>query len=169
MSIRGVIVQGSSRSKGNTYQISSFVQDNSGFDIVDLKSKQIGQFDYEFKNQNDDFIPLIREIVANYDIIIFVTPVYWYAMSGIMKVFFDRITDCLQLEKKIGRDLRGKATAMISCGSDQELKKGFNMPFVESANYLGMNYLGDVHCWIEDTEIPEKVKQDLIDFITTII
>jgi len=147
MNNRGVIIQGSSRSNGNTNKIATFIQSKTGFDIIDLKSKRIANFDYEFKNQDDDFLPLMTKIVHNYDIIIFATPVYWYAMSGIMKTFFDRITDCIKIEKEIGRKLKGKTMGMISCGSDSALKKGFEMPFVESANYLKMHYLGNIHTW----------------------
>ena len=165
MKIKGVIIQGSSRSNGNTNKITSFVQKKTGFDIIDLKSKQIGEFDYNFKNKADDFLPLMVEIVNKYDTIIFATPVYWYSMSGIMKNFFDRITDCLKIEKEIGRKLRGKTMGMISCGSDSEIKKGFEMPFVESANYLGMHYLGDIHTWMENELISESLKKELNTFI----
>jgi multimeric flavodoxin WrbA len=165
MNTKGVILQGSSRSDGNTNKIVTFIKDKTGFDTIDLKSKHISYFDYDFKNQEDDFIPLMNEIVNNYDIIIFATPVYWYAMSGIMKIFFDRITDCLKVEKEIGRKLRGKTMGMISCGSDSELKEGFEMPFIESANYLGMHYLGSIHTWIENEMISESVQKQLNTFI----
>jgi len=165
MNNKGVIIQGSSRSNGNTNKIATFIKDKTGFDIIDLKSKHINSFDYDFKNQDDDFIPLMNEIVNKYDTIIFASPVYWYSMSGIMKIFFDRITDCLKVEKEIGRKLRGKTMGMISCGSDSELKKGFEMPFIESANYLGMHYIGNIHTWIENEIISESLKKELITFI----
>ena len=165
MKLKGVIIQGSSRSKGNTAEIVSFLQERTGFESIDLKSKNIGAFDYNFENEGDDFLPLMKEIVYNYDTLIFATPVYWYSMSGIMKNFFDRISDCLKTEKELGRMLRGKNMGMVSCGSDAELKKGFEMPFVESANYLGMNYLGNMHTWIENESIPESLKKDLSIFI----
>lgn len=165
MKVKGVIIQGSSRCDGNTGDIVSFIQERSGFDRIDLISKQIGPFDYNFKNRDDDFLPLMAEIVNNYDTIIFATPVYWYSMSGIMKNFFDRISDCLKTEKELGRKLRGKNMGLVSCGSDPELKKGFVMPFVESANYLGMNYLGNIHTWIENESIPNALKKGLNTFI----
>lgn len=164
MNLKGVLIQGSSRSNGNTNKIVSFIQKETSFDIIDLKSKKIGEFDYDFKNRDDDFLSLMKEIVT-YDIIIFATPVYWYSMSGIMKNFFDRITDCLKIEKEIGKKLRGKTMGMVSCGSDAALIKGFEMPFVESANYLGMHYLGSIHTWIENELISESLKEDLSTFI----
>ncbi len=165
MQKKGVIIQGSSRSEGNTNIISKYIQEKTGFDIIDLKSKEISSFDYDFNNQGDDFIPLMKEIVDNYDVLIFATPVYWYSMSGIMKNFFDRISDCLKTEKDTGRKLRGKSMAMISCGSDSELKEGFEMPFRESANYLGMHYIGNIHTWFENELISETLKIELNTFI----
>ena len=164
MGKKGVIIQGSSKSAGNTNKIVLYLQEQTGFDFIDLKSKQIGSFDYEFKNKDDDFKPLMESIVNQYDTIIFATPVYWYTMSGIMKNFFDRISDCLIIEKEIGRKLRGKSMGLISCGSDATIKDGFNMPFVESAHYLGMEYLGDVHTWIEAETIPAIVAKELSNF-----
>lgn len=161
---KGIIILGSSRSNGNTYKVTSFLKEKSGFDLIDLKSLNINGFDYDFNNQNDDFMPLMKNIVSNYKTIVFATPVYWYAMSGIMKIFFERITDCLKIEKDIGRKLRGKSLAVISCGSDEELMNGFNMPFEESARYLGMNYVGDIHTWIEEDRIPDKLKVKLSAF-----
>ncbi|TSE11041.1 flavodoxin family protein [Aquimarina algiphila] len=165
MNKKGVLIQGSSRSKGNTNIIVSYIKERTGFDVIDLKSKRISAYDYESENIDDDFIPLMKEIVDTYDIIIFATPVYWYAMSGDMKIFFDRITDCLKIEKEIGRKLRGKIMGMVSCGFDAELKNGFTMPFIESANYLGMHYLGDIHTWIEGGAISESLQKKLNSFI----
>ncbi|WP_430411606.1 flavodoxin family protein [Kordia sp.] len=165
---KGVIILGSANSNGETRKIVSYISDKTNYPIIDLKQKNISEFDYEFKNRNDDFHPLIKEIVDTYDIIIFATPVYWYSMSGIMKTFFDRISDCLKIEKETGRKLRGLEMAVVSCGSDKKLKNGFHMPFIETAKYLGMNYVSDVHCWIEDNDIPISVKNDLNEFVKSI-
>lgn len=99
--------------------------------------------------------------ISEYDRLIFVTPVYWYSMSGIMKNFFDRITDCLIVEKELGRKLRGKSMGAISCGSDDSQTLGFFEPFRKSAEYLGMQYIGDVHTWI-DREKPSDHNRAII-------
>lgn len=165
---KAIILLGSSNSKGETYQMVKYISDQTTYPIVDLKTKNILPFDYDFNNRHDDFLPLIKEIVDQYELVIFATPVYWYTMSGTMKIFFDRISDCLKTEKETGRKLRGMQMAVVSSGSDMMLKEGFYMPFKESANYLGMKYVGDVHCWLENDTIPAKVKQNLDDFIKTI-
>ena len=90
-----MILLGSSNSKGDTFIVSEYLSGKTNFPIIDLKSKLIKPFDYEFENSDDDFLPLIKNIVSHYQIIIFATPVYWYTMSGTMKIFFDRLSDCL--------------------------------------------------------------------------
>ncbi len=44
-------------------------------------------------------------------------------------------------------------------------KEDFEMPFVESANYLGMKYIGSIHSWLENDSIPSHVKRNLNGFI----
>lgn len=62
-------------------------------------------------SRNDDYLNLMKQILDKYETLILATPVYWYSMSGIMKVFFDRLTDLLTIEKELGRKLRGKKIA----------------------------------------------------------
>jgi multimeric flavodoxin WrbA len=163
-----LIIQGSSRSDGNTNKVIEVLRKEAEFDLLDLNTKRIGPFDYEFNNQDDDFLPIIKAIAEYYDVIVFATPVYWYSMSGIMKNFFDRISDCLKIEKETGRKLRGKSMAMISCGSDRDQVPGFEVPFKMSAEYLGMNYLGNIHTWLEDDIIPDSLITELKAFTQTL-
>lgn len=162
--MRKVIIQGSSKSNGNTNQIAKLIQKEQEFDLINLKNYSIGQFDYDFNNSHDDFLPLIRTI-TDYDLILFMTPVYWYSMSGFMKTFFDRITDCLKIEKETGRRLSGKYMAAISCGSEKKATEGFFVPFELSAHYLGMQYLGDLHTWIEKEKPNKEVISNVQRFI----
>jgi len=163
---KGIIILASSKSQGETRQLADYLSKKLNHPVIDLNQKTIGHFDYEFKNSDDDFLPIIREIVENYELILFATPVYWYTMSGLLKVFFDRFSDCLKKEKELGRKLRGRQMAVLSCGYDKELKPGFYIPFRETANYLGMQYVADVHGWVrEKGEISEEVKVCLDDFV----
>ncbi|TGV03016.1 flavodoxin family protein [Flavivirga rizhaonensis] len=165
---KSVIIQASSRSHGDTNKIVNYIAKNNDMDVIDLRTKNIGHYDYEYKNKGDDFLGLITHIIETYDTIIFATPVYWYSMSGILKVFFDRISDLIRVHKDTGRKLRGKNMTMISSSNSDDLKEGFSMPFVESANYLGMNYLGDIHVYIENDFINNEVKLKIDTFIETI-
>ena len=160
----GVIIQASSRSKGNTFKIVAYLQELTAFDVIDLNQKKINHFDYEIKNQDDDFNALFKNIVQNYETIVFATPIYWYTMSGLLKVFMDRISDFLQIEKDFGRLLRGKQLAVLSCSNVDNLFEGFTMPFIETANYLGMHYKGHIHTWIENDDIPDNVKAIIREF-----
>ena len=160
-----VIIQGSSKSNGNTNRVVDYLNKNNDFDIIDLKTKNIGSFEYDFSNANDDFIPLMETIIQKYDTIIFATPVYWYSMSGTLKTFFDRLSDLLHYKKELGRQMRGKKIAMISNSGENDLKNGFTMPFIESANYLGMNYLGDAHTWF--TKDGSEIDSDALKNIDT--
>jgi len=140
-----VIILGSSRSKGNTAKVASIISEKHKIDVIDLNDYSISYYDYESKNLGDDFLSLIKSIIAKYDTLIFATPVYWYNMSGIMKVFFDRFSDLIRIEKETGRKLRGKNMFVISNSHDDKIDKSFYIPFQKSAEYLGMNYTGELH------------------------
>ncbi len=144
---------GSARSNGNTRLVVDHLAQEKNIPIIDLNDYTIGYFDYTHENQTDDFLPLMERLIAEYDTFIFATPVYWYSMSAQMKTFFDRISDLLKIRKPLGRQLRGKTMASISCSGHDDLVEGFEMPFRESADYLGMKYLGHLHTYVEEEGI----------------
>ena len=160
-----VIIQGSSRSHGDTHKIVNYIASKNNIDVIDLYTKNIGHYDFDYKNSDDDFIDLITNVIENYDTIIFATPIYWYSMSGILKVFFDRISDLIRIHKDTGRKLRGKSMAMLSCSNSGDAINGFSMPFSESAKYLGMHYLGDIHTWVENDIVNDDVKLNIDSFV----
>ncbi|MEO1515735.1 MAG: NAD(P)H-dependent oxidoreductase [Bacteroidota bacterium] len=161
---RIVIVFGSSRSGGDTRLMVDHLIGGQDWDLIDLSQKRIEPYDYDYQNQDDDFLSTVTNIIENYDLIIFATPVYWYSMSGILKNFFDRITDLLKLYKPLGKAFRGKSVAVLSCASEDETKEGFYMPFRESANYLHWKYVGQVHGWVEEDGLPAEVIRRLDSF-----
>ena len=165
---RPVIILGSSRRYGETGKMADYLREIMPMPLYDLNDYNISYFDYEHKNQDDDFLPLITKLIDQHDTFIFATPVYWYTMSAVMKTFFDRISDLLKIDKPTGRKLRGKKMAVLSCASEDELKPGFHMPFRESANYLGMQYIGNVHCWMEGGQIPGEVQTRLEQFVNIV-
>ena len=165
--MKTIIILGTSRNDGDTSKVISTLQEISKWDLIDLNHYRFSYYDYAHENAGDDFIPLMRNIITNYDTLVFATPVYWYSMSGIMKVFFDRLADLLEIEKDLGRKLRGKNMAVLSCSIGNNLGESFWLPFVETAKYLGMKYRGNVHTVItnsaaadmETTKITEFVRQ----------
>jgi multimeric flavodoxin WrbA len=150
-----LVILGSSRKDGDTKKIVDELIGLSKWDFIDLNDYNIGYYDYGHKNLDDDYLGLMQRIVSNYDVLIFATPVYWYSMSGVMKVFFDRITDLLDIEKDLGRKLRSKSMAALSCSVGDNLGEHFWLPFMETAKYLGMNYLGSLHTLADKIEIEE--------------
>lgn len=154
-----LILQASARSEGNTHKIIQALREYIDCDVVDLNTLHIEAYTYSTAKPTDDFLPLIRDIISKYDVLIFATPVYWYAMSGILKHFLDRLTDCITVQKELGRQLRGKKLASLACGSDNVEVEGFHAPFRLTADYLDMEYIGSVHTWIAEIEIVPEVEK----------
>lgn len=162
MKSKKVIIVGSSRKQGNTTKIIGVIAKHNDVDIINLSDYQFSYYDYESKNREDDFLPLMKKLLSNYDTFIFATPIYWYSMSGIMKVFFDRFSDLLRIEKPTGRQLRGKEFAVISNSHDDEIDYDFYIPFRKSAEYLGMKYIGNKHFNADKFIETGKIKLDFI-------
>jgi multimeric flavodoxin WrbA len=161
--MRKVIILGSSNSNGYTKKAVDQLVLMGEFDLIDLNDYAISYYDYQHGNAGDDYLPLIKKIISQYDLLVFATPVYWYSMSGVMKVFFDRFTDLLDSEKDLGRKLRNKSMAVLTSSVGDHLGDRFWIPFIETAKYLGMDYLGNVHT-IEN----KLVMDDLKLFVETI-
>ena len=140
-----VLILGTARNDGNTHQLAQQLAEQNGWDVVNLNDYRIGFYDYEHSNRADDFIPLMHRLSCDYQTLVFTTPVYWYSMSGVLKVFFDRITDLLKIEKELGRTLRGKNMAVVTSSNGGNLGERFWLPFAHSAEYLGMTFLGGKH------------------------
>ncbi len=155
--MRTLIILGSSRKDGATKKAIDEMVGLTQWDVIDLNEYKFSYYDYEHKNLDDGYIDLMRTILEKYDVLIFATPVYWYSMSGIMKVFFDRITDLLDVEKELGRKLRTKSMAAVSCSVGNHLDENFWLPFCETARYLGMKYIGNLHV-VENRNQSEKIR-----------
>lgn len=162
MGNKTVIIVGSSRKNGNTTKIVDAIALQINVDVINLGDYQFSYYDYESQNRNDDFLPLMKEMIDKYDTLIFATPIYWYSMSGIMKVFFDRFSDLIRIEKETGRKLRGKNFAVISNSHDSEIDFDFYIPFRKSAEYLGMKYIGNKHFNADIFDVNNKIEIDFI-------
>lgn len=143
--VNPIIIFGSSRSSGETWKaVQAIVDGKDDIPIIDLSTLQISHFDYEQRNQGDDYLPLMERIIQH-DLIVLATPVYWYSMSSQMKIFIDRLTDLLTIRKDIGQNLRGKRLFVISsCGAS--MHRCFEEPFMKTCEYMGMKYEGCI--WI---------------------
>lgn len=134
-------------------------------DVVDLAVQRISPYDYEHRNRNDDFEPLIQRVLEH-DQIIFATPVYWYAVSPAMKVFLDRISDLLDLPDLLpeGRRLRGKRAFVVCTSISDQPSAAFIAAFRETLNYLGMHFGGAAHVQCQDGYLPAAYEAEALRF-----
>lgn len=141
----------SSRRRGNTGQLMDRIALELGCEVVDLGALRMSAFDYEHRNRDDDFEPLMNRVLAH-EQIIFATPIYWYAVSPAMKVFLDRISDYLELPDllPLGRRLRGKSAYVVCTSISDEPAEAFTSAWRETADYLGMRFGGLVHVNCQD-------------------
>ncbi len=139
-----IIVFGSSRNRGNTWQAIQTVLQTTDqtIPVMDLTQLQVSHFDYEHKNKADDFFPL-AETLTKHNPIILATPIYWYTMSAVMKTFIDRFTDLTTIHKDMGKQLHGKTMALITSYSvHPEGKRDFENVFCKICGYMNMQYAG---------------------------
>jgi NAD(P)H-dependent FMN reductase len=135
-----IILLGSARKDSHTRTLLRNVFNDIPHDLVDLLDFEIAPFDYNANYPEEDQFSAVIEKVLAAKHIVFATPVYWYAMSGILKNFMDRFTDLTTVEKEKGRMLAGKEVYLFSVGADQFAPEGFEVPFKNTAQYLGMKY-----------------------------
>lgn len=136
----------SSRRNGNTGQLMDRIAKNLSIDVVDLALMRMSAYDYEHRNRDDDFEPLMKRVLE-FDQIVFASPVYWYAVSPPMKVFLDRISDFLELPDLVsdGRRLRGKTGYVVCTSIYEEAPSSFVGSFRDTFEYLGMHFGGIAH------------------------
>ncbi len=138
-----IVIFGSARNQGRTREAVDHVFKNHDFRFVDLKDLKIAHFDYHEENQNDDFIPLMEELVT-YDTIVLASPVYWYAISSYLKIFIDRWSELLSSRKDLARKLERKRLFVI-CSFATDFPLGcasFESPIRQTCNYMNITYGG---------------------------
>lgn len=88
----------------------------------------------------EDDMQTLYETIAVSDVLIFATPVYWYAPTAIMKAFIDRL---VPFNRPQGRPLiEGKQAILITtyeekdCQAVEPLLRMFELSF----NYLGLRF-----------------------------
>jgi len=133
-----IVIFGSSRKRGDTWQAIQLVKGAQDIPIIELSDYDISFYDYEHRNESDDYLTLMERI-AGHDPIVLATPVYWYTMSAQMKIFVDRLSDLLAIRKELGRQLRGKTMHVITSYSTDR-PAGFEDAFRQTCDYLGMQY-----------------------------
>jgi multimeric flavodoxin WrbA len=112
-----------------------------------------------FAPVTDDYGPIV-DVVMAHDTLLFATPIYWYGMSGQMKLFVDRWSQSLR-EKRFDfkGELAKKRAFVVLAGSDEPRTKG--LPLIQQFQYIfgfmGMAFGGYV---IGEGNRPGEVLQD---------
>ncbi len=132
---------GSSRKDGNTAYLTDKALDGIEHKRVFLLDKQLNpiidqRHDKDgFETVDDDYEALFFEFLK-YDTYFFVTPVYWFGMSGQMKIFFDRWSQYMK-DKRIDfwEAFRGKKAYVIVTGEKPDPKTAA-LPLIQQFNYI---------------------------------
>jgi multimeric flavodoxin WrbA len=120
-----LIIIASARKDSDTKELVKKMWVDNEPKIIDLLDFQIAPYNYSNEyTPDDEFLAVIDEVIKH-QVIVFATPVYWYAMSGLMKNFFDRFTEIVTIRKHLGRQLSGKSTFLIAVGADENFPNGF--------------------------------------------
>lgn len=163
-----LILFASSRRHGNTGALADALAAQLHAEVVDLGRLQIAPYDYEHRNRDDDFEPLMQRVLAS-DWLVFASPIYWYSCAAPMKLFLDRISDLLDIPELLesGRRLRGK-TACVACTSVRdEASPHFVGAFADTFAYLGMRFGGLVHVKCADDQPPPDFVRAAREFVHT--
>ena len=145
----------SSRRSGNIGQFMDRIASELAIEVVDLAKLRLSPYDYDHRNRDDDFEPLMERVLSH-EQVLFATPIYWYAVSPAMKVFLDRISDFLELPDLLpkGRQLRGKNAFIVCTSICEEPSPAFISAFRETFDYLGMKFGGVAHINCENEYSP---------------
>lgn len=164
-----IAVFASARRHGNTGKLMDWIGGELDIEIIDLSELNLSPYDYEHKNLDDDFVPLVNQLIY-YNKIIFASPVYWYAVCGQMKVFLDRTSDLLDLEdlRGIGRKLRGKTGYAVCTSINKEVDDLFLGTFRKTFDYFGMHYGGHVHADCSEDFVQSQYEDDVARFVNSL-
>lgn len=140
MASKILVVLGSARKQSDTEKLVQLLLSEVEHTTLDLLDYKVTPYNYKGAYPADDAFAEVTAALLRHEVIIWATPVYWYAMSGLLKTCFDRLTDLVRINKNQGRQLAGKLTFLVAVGSDAELPEGFIIPFKNTAAYLKMSH-----------------------------
>lgn len=92
----------------------------------------------------DDDMQKLYESLISADLIVFVTPLYWYSWSAQIKPVLDRLLPFMSDDARA--NLHGKKAVLVaSAGDDREsCFQGLTFSFRESCSLLGMEIAGEL-------------------------
>jgi multimeric flavodoxin WrbA len=135
-----VAIYGSSRAGGNSELLAEEVLSGLEVTRIHLREKQIlpivdkRHAPEGFQPVDDDYHDVITQVMQH-DVILFVTPLYWYGMSGAMKDFIDRWSHSLRDHRyDFKAQMKGKTAYVVIAGGDEARMKA--LPLVQQFRYI---------------------------------
>ncbi|MDD9147477.1 MULTISPECIES: flavodoxin family protein [unclassified Sporolactobacillus] len=136
-------IYGSIRDKGNSEQLADIA-------LQDLDATKIFLKDYHidpisdlsrsakkdpFHSADDDYRTLIQKQIPA-DILLLVTPVYWYGMSSLLKLYIDRWSESLRDPSlpDFREKMKAKEVHLITVGGDQPYIKA--LPMIQQTQFI---------------------------------
>ncbi|TDL80092.1 flavodoxin family protein [Peribacillus frigoritolerans] len=158
-------IYGSSREYGNSEKLASYLLKDINHKAVHLREMTIKPITDQrhdingFQPVEDDFTELI-ETFLKADSVVFVTPLYWYGMSGSMKDFFDRWSQALRDERiSFKENTKDKKAYVVIAGGDSPKIKA--LPLIQQFQYIfdfvGMKFEGYV---VGEANAPGDIEKD---------
>ena len=95
--------------EGNTYRIGEELLKDKEHDVLQMADYRISQYGQVF---DDDEIKDVLKKIDECDVLVIGSPVYWYTVSGMLKIFIDRLYMLPEAEA-----LRGKKLYLFAQGS----------------------------------------------------
>lgn len=140
------VIYGGTRNNGNTKALTDktiqgldvkriYLRDYVIHSIEDQRHIEEG-----FQAVNDDYNDIVDQMLLH-DIFIFVTPIYWFGMSGIMKNFIDRWSQTMRdpMYPDFKNNMATKKAFVIAVGGDEPNIKG--LPLIQQFHYI-FNFIG---------------------------
>ncbi len=154
MSKKIVVITGSPRKNGNSFAMTdAFIKAAEAkghivtrFDAAMMKIGGCHACETCFKTGKacsfDDDFNLIAPAILEADAIVFTMPVYWYSIPAQIKGVIDRLFSLVVG----GKDVAGKACALITCCEDVDMSvmDGVRIPIERSAALLKWHMVGEV-------------------------
>jgi NAD(P)H-dependent FMN reductase len=164
---RTLIIFSSAREDGNTAQLVQGVQQQcQNAKLVHLDHLNITPYNYQNEYPEDDFYPLVEEILAAENIV-FASPVYWAGVTANIKALIDRITELCDVPelKHKGRALKGKRGFYLATSACDEVSPAFHEFFRHVYSYFDMELAGQLHLNCSDGYEASKYRNEVNSFI----
>lgn len=135
-----LVINSSMNRDGLTVSMVKELLQGRDFDLLHLNDYQIDQLNQE---SGRDQLTELMATMQDYEIILFATPIYWFDMTGSMKLFLERVAEENDWQNPSYPNHKAAILAQGYAPGDKVLK------FVEHiisqvAGRLGMDYLGMV-------------------------